>query len=220
MRLGVPLRWWCRLEVRGRDVLPPAGTGTLLVANHDSWLDPLALADTLMRAGRPLRFLAKGTLWRSAPIAWLLDALRQIPIRRGGGDSGALDAAVHALGDGEAVCIFPEGTLSRGRRLRARRGVARLAQAVPDGAVVLAAVRGGTDLIRFPRRPRVEVELFLPTGGPARPDEDPAALAARLLDEIRERVPPVPCGRRPRAPVGAGGPREAGSTRPVACRRR
>jgi 1-acyl-sn-glycerol-3-phosphate acyltransferase len=96
---------------------------------------------------------------------------------------------------GEAVCIFPEGRLSRGERLPARSGVGRLAEACPEARVVLAAVAGATDYVRFPRRPRVRVELFYP-GGAARPDEAPRDLAARLLRELRERVPPERAGRR------------------------
>jgi 1-acyl-sn-glycerol-3-phosphate acyltransferase len=193
--LGTPLRWWCRLEVRGLERLRAPG-GILLVANHDSWLDPLALGEICMRVRRPLRFLAKAGLWRNPLIARLLDGIRQIPIQRGAGDLAALEVATSALGDGETVCIFLEGTISRGERLRARRGVARLSEAAPEALVVLAAVEGGTDLLRFPRRPRVTVELFLPAGGQPRIGEDHQALADRLLDELRDRVPPVAAGRR------------------------
>ena len=126
----------------------------------------------------------------------MLDGTRQIPIDRGAGDVAALETAVAALREGEAVCIFPEGTISRGQYLRARRGVARLAEAAPDARIVLAAVSGGTDLVRFPRRPRVVVELFAPADGHRLPGEDHAAFAGRLLGEIRERVAPVAAGRR------------------------
>ena len=61
--------------------------------------------------------------------------------------------------------------------------------------VGLCAVRGTADYVRFPNRPRVTVELFAPLDGPPRPDEEPNALATRLLGEVRERVPPVPAGR-------------------------
>ncbi len=198
--IGVPLRRWCRLEVRGREVLPPPDTAVLVVANHDSMLDPLAIADTLMRAGRPLRFLAMDRLWRWSLVARVLDGVRQIPIRRGAGDTAALQAAVDALSNGEAICIFPEGGLSHGRRVRAHRGVARLIRASPHAQVILAAVTGGTDLARFPRRPRVRVELFRPTDATPESGENEAALAARLLEEIRERVPPVAAGRRRSGP--------------------
>ncbi len=196
--LGGPLKRWCRLEVRGLELLREPG-GVLLVSNHDSWLDPLALGESCMRVRRPLRFLAKASLWNTLPLRLLLDGIRQIPIQRGAGDLAALEVATSALSDGEAICIFIEGTLSRGRRMRARRGVGRLAEAAPDARIVLAAVHGGTALARFPERPRVLVEYFAAAGGPMRTGEDQAAFAARLLAEIRERVPPVAAGRRPRA---------------------
>jgi 1-acyl-sn-glycerol-3-phosphate acyltransferase len=181
------LRWWVRLEVRGLENLPVAGP-VLVVSNHDAWLDPLVILESMMWRSRQLRFLAKASLWNFGPFAWILDGAGQIPIRRGESDSAAIEAAVAALGSGEAIGIFPEGTLSRGEELRARRGVARLALACPEVPVVLVAVEGGTDLKRFPKRPRVKIEFFVPAGGQARPGEDPGDLAGRLLREIRERV--------------------------------
>jgi 1-acyl-sn-glycerol-3-phosphate acyltransferase len=182
------LRWWVRLEVRGLENLPAHGPA-LVVSNHDAWLDPLVIIEAMMWKQRQLRFLAKSTLWKSRILAWILDGAAQIPIRRGESDAAALEAAVDALGRGETVGIFPEGTLSRGEKLRARRGVSRLARACPGVPVVLVAVWGGTDLKRFPKRPKVGIEFFAPAEGQPRPDEDPAELAQRLLDEIREKVP-------------------------------
>jgi 1-acyl-sn-glycerol-3-phosphate acyltransferase len=182
------LRGWVRLEVRGLENLPASGP-ILVVSNHDAWLDPLVILESMMWRGRQLRFLAKASLWKFRPFAWILDGAGQIPIRRGESDAAAIESAVAALHGGEAIGIFPEGTLSRGEQLRARRGVARLALAVPEAPVVLVAVEGGTDLKRFPKRPRVKIEFFPPDGGQARPGEDPGELARRLLAEIRERVP-------------------------------
>ena len=182
------LRWWVRLEVRGLENLPLEGPA-LIVSNHDSWLDPLVMVEAMMWRERQLRFLAKSTLWESRILAWILDGAAQIPIRRGESDTAALEVAVEALGRGEMIGVFPEGTLSRGENLRARRGISRLARACPEVPVVLVAVEGGTDLKRFPKRPRVRIEFFTPAGGQSRPDEDAAELAQRLLDEIRARVP-------------------------------
>jgi 1-acyl-sn-glycerol-3-phosphate acyltransferase len=122
----------------------------------------------------------------------------QIPIERGAGDRGALAKAIEALRAGEAVCVFPEGKLSLGERLPARSGVGWLASSCPRAPVVLCAVEGTTDFVRFPRRPRVSLSFFEPAGGQPGADEDPKQLATRLLEEIRERVPPAPAGRRPR----------------------
>ena len=130
---------------------------------------------------------------------------RQIPVERGSGDRQPLVHAVEALKAGDAVCVFPEGKLSEGQRLRARSGVGFLARDCPEAPVLLAAVEGTTDLVRFPRRPRVRVTFFEPAGGQPRGDELPTALAARLLDEVRQRVPPVPAGRHPRPRLAEAG---------------
>jgi len=183
-----PLRWWARLRVKGLEYLPARGAA-LIISNHDSWLDPLAIIESMMWKERQLRFLAKHSLWKFKPLAWILDEADQIPIRRGEGDTAALDAAVEALGRGEMIGVFPEGTLSRGTNLRARRGVSRLALASPGVPIVLVAVTGSTEVKRFPRRPRVTVEFFEPSAGPLGPEEDPQDFSQRLLDEIREKAP-------------------------------
>jgi 1-acyl-sn-glycerol-3-phosphate acyltransferase len=193
---------WGRMEVEGADEVPRQGS-LLVVPNHDSQWDPPLVAAALRRR-RPLRFLARANLWKIAGVGPILSAMGQIPIERGRGDRGALDKAVEILRTGEAVCVFPEGKLSNGERLRARSGVGWLAQSCPNVRVVLCAVSGTTDLVRFPRRPRVRIVFFEPASGQPRPDEDPSELAARLLAELRERVPPTVAGRRPPALAEAG----------------
>ena len=185
-RLLLPLAWWGRLQLTGLEVLPERGP-VLVVPNHDSQMDPVVLGVALRRR-RPLRYLARANLWKVPGLGPVMRGLRQIPIERGARDAGAIGAAVAALEAGNAICIFPEGKLSLGERLRARSGVARLKEACPDAAIVLAAISGTTDYVRFPRRPRVRIDLFTPPTGAREPQE--------LLDAIRERVPPTRAGRR------------------------
>jgi 1-acyl-sn-glycerol-3-phosphate acyltransferase len=189
-----PAAWWGRLAASGLDSVPASGP-VLVVPNHDSQWDPVVVG-LVLRGRRPLRFLARANLWKVPGLGPVLYAAGQIPIERGSGDVAALREAVEALRDGAAVCVFPEGRLSNGKRLRARTGVARLATEVPEARLVLCAVTGATGYARFPRRPRVTVELFEPEGGQTAAGEDPQALATRLLDELRARVPPAPAGRR------------------------
>lgn len=195
-----PAAWWGRLQVEGLEHVP--GEGPLLVVpNHDSQWDPILIA-LAIKPRRRLRFLARASLWKIPGLGTLLYALGQIPIRRGAGDAAALGQAVDALRAGEAICVFPEGGLSWGERLRARSGVGRLAQWCPGVRVVLCTVEGTTEYTRFPRRPRVRVAFFHPAAGDPQPGEEAPVLSARLLDEIRDRVAPTPAGRRARV----GGP--------------
>jgi 1-acyl-sn-glycerol-3-phosphate acyltransferase len=179
----------------------------MVVPNHDSQWAPIVIALALRRR-RPLRFLTRANLFRIRGLGRVPRGAGQIPIERGAGDVGALRAAVAALREGSAVCVFPEGALSRGKALRARNGVGRLAEACPSVRVVLCTVSGATGYVRFPTRPRVELSLFAPTGGQPRPAEDPGELAARLLTEVRERVPPVAAGRRAQIRTTATAPGE------------
>ena len=189
-----PAAWWGRLRVEGLEHVPAEGP-LLVVPNHDSQWDPI-LVGLAIKPRRRLRFLARASLWRIPGLGPLLYGLGQIPIRRGAVDVGALEKAVEALANGEAICVFPEGGLSWGERLRARSGVGRLAEWCPGVQVVLCAVEGTTTYARFPRRPRVRLAFFRPAAGDPQPGEEAPVLSKRLLDEIRDRVAPMPAGRR------------------------
>jgi 1-acyl-sn-glycerol-3-phosphate acyltransferase len=111
---------------------PPAEGPLLLLPNHpNALLDPALVMAT---AGRPIRFLAKSTLFQT-PLRPILRAAGAIPVFRRqdqGVDTSrnaetfaAVDAALHA---GQAVCLFPEGiSHSTGRLEPLRTGAARMA---------------------------------------------------------------------------------------------
>ena len=192
-------KWWGRMQIEGLKTLPRSGP-VLIAGNHDSQMDPVAIG-VAARGHRQIRALAKSSLWQVKPLAPILNGMGQIPIERGAGDAGALDAAIRALRAGACIGVFPEGTRSLGRELRARSGIGRLAEAVPETAVVLAAVSGSTDYARFPKRPQVRVVFSRPAGGDYRVGEDHGEFAARLLGEIRAGVPVVTAGRRVAPPA-------------------
>jgi 1-acyl-sn-glycerol-3-phosphate acyltransferase len=188
------VRWWGRLEVSGLEHLPASGP-VLLAGNHDSYWDPVAVGIAAL-SRRQIRALAKSSMWKIRGLDRVLDGMGQIPIDRGAGDARALDRAIEELRGGACIGVFPEGTRSLGRELRARSGFGRLAAAVPEAAVVSCTVTGTTDITRFPRRPRIRVRFFTPAGGGLVNGEAPAALSARLLAEIRAEAPIVSAKRR------------------------
>jgi 1-acyl-sn-glycerol-3-phosphate acyltransferase len=186
--------WWGRLEVSGLEVLPADGP-LLLAGNHDSYWDPIAVG-LAARPVRQIHALAKASLWKVKPVGWVLNGMGQIPIDRGRGDAGAMDRAVEGLRRGICIGVFPEGTRSQGAQLRARGGIGRLAEAVPEAQVVCCSIAGTVDVPRFPHRPRVRVRFFRPEGGGLQPGEAHADFAARLVAQAREQAPPVAVGRR------------------------
>ena len=184
---------WSRLEVTGLEHIPASGP-TLILANHESYWDPVAIG-LAAKSRRQICALAKSSLWKNAVVGKILDGMGQIPIKRGTGDAGALDDAIAKLREGTCIGVFPEGTRSEGRKLRARSGAGFLAKAVPETTIVLARVRGTTDIVRFPKRPHVRVEFFPPAGGQLQEGESAARLMTRLMAEIRADVPPETPGR-------------------------
>jgi 1-acyl-sn-glycerol-3-phosphate acyltransferase len=193
MTVAAPvIRWWGRLEVEGLQHLPLHGA-TIVPANHDSAWDPFVIAFAARRQ-RQIQALAKASLWKNPLVRLVMEGMGQIPVRRGEADTDALDAAVQCLSAGGCLGIFPEGTRSQGRQLRARSGTGRLAHAVPEARIVCAAVSGTVDIARFPRRPRLKVTFFEPT--PSSPSESALELATRLTAELRA-VAPVAAARRP-----------------------
>lgn len=188
MALNRPVAIWGRLQVEGLETLPESGP-LLIVGNHDSHWDPVMVGVAAVKR-RQIRALAKAELWDVKGLGPILNGMGQVPIERGSGDTKALAHAIEVLRAGACIGVFPEGTRSRGKALRARSGVGRLALEVPKAHVSLVAIEGTSDLTGFPRRPRIKIAFFDPAGGQPRPDEDPGELSARLLAEIRAKVPP------------------------------
>ena len=188
MTVNKPVAWWGRMRVEGLEAVPEQGP-LLILGNHDSHWDPIMVGIAAFKR-RQIRALAKSELWDVRGLGPVLNGMGQIPIQRGKGDKDALAKAIEALRAGVCIGVFPEGTRSRGKVLRARSGVGRLALEVPEAHVTLVAIEGTSNLTGFPRRPHIRLRFFDPAGGQPRPDEEPAELSARLLAEIRELVPP------------------------------
>ena len=184
---------WGRLKVTGVECIPASGP-TLIVCNHDSTWDPIAIG-MAARPRRQIRALAKSSLWKNPLVGRVLDGMGQIPLQRGGGDSAALDTAITELRAGSCIGVFPEGTISRGKVLRARSGVGRMVEAIPETVVVCATVRGTVDIVRAPQRPRIHVDFYRPDPPTLGADESAADFVVRLMAEIRAKAPVVVPGR-------------------------
>ncbi|HEY9412189.1 MAG TPA: lysophospholipid acyltransferase family protein [Jiangellaceae bacterium] len=143
----------------GAERLPPVGTGVLVVANHISHVDPLTFAHFLWENGRAPRYLAKEGVFRIPVAGRIIKACGQIPVYRESRDAAlAFRDAVAAIGKGECVAIYPEGTITRDPDLwpmEGKTGAARIA--LDTGCDVIPIAQWGAHEILAPysKRPRL-----------------------------------------------------------------
>jgi 1-acyl-sn-glycerol-3-phosphate acyltransferase len=123
------LRFGLHWTIEGAHRIPTSGP-VVLASNHVSYVDPLTLAWVADSRGRHVRYLAKDELFEKPVLGSLLRAAHQIPVRRGRAEAAdALTAAVDALGRGECIGVFPEGTISQDLEpMAGKSGTARLAR--------------------------------------------------------------------------------------------
>ena len=110
-----------RVEVSGQEHVPAVGP-CILVANHESLLDPWILC---LATRRRVRFMAKAELWRYPGIRWAMEAYGTFPVERGSGDTGAMSRAGGLLAAGELLGMFrvgPQGRTATGSGTVGRPG--------------------------------------------------------------------------------------------------
>jgi 1-acyl-sn-glycerol-3-phosphate acyltransferase len=188
-----------RIEVEGREGVPPAGP-VLLVANHTNALvDPLVLVISLRRR---VTLTAKNVLARNPLLGLLMTGLgvvtfhRREDIGKGADRRQNLDSLRRlreVLQRGGAVCIFPEGISHSDLHMRPfRTGAARLAleyvrTAGNPGRLSIVPVG-----LLYTAKDRFRSAVWLRCGVPldvadwlaANPDAD----ALALTEEVRQRV--------------------------------
>lgn len=97
-----------KLDVEGMEHLPATGP-FLLVANHQSILDPILIQAI---CDRPIHTMAKSTQFASPLFAWLMPRLLSFPVRRFQTDPQAVRIVLRLLERGEPVGIYVEGERS------------------------------------------------------------------------------------------------------------
>lgn len=162
----------------------------LLIANHQSHLDPPSLSMCVTR--RQTHFLARAGLFSSRAFGWLIRSLNAVPIKEESGDLGAIRAILARLETGVPVLMFPEGSRSfDGAMQPFKRGVALLLRRARC-PVVPMAIEGAFDA--FPRQARVPSfwgkRVAVAVGHPIAADEllkdGPDAALDRLQREVDE----------------------------------
>lgn len=117
-----------RVRVTGHENVPKEG-GVLLLPNHVTWADSFFISAA---SPRPVRFIMDATFMRNKWVASFCRIFQTVPIDRSN-PREAIRITAEALKNGDVLCLFPEGQLTRtGTLCELQRGfelIARMAKA-------------------------------------------------------------------------------------------
>lgn len=115
-------RWVYRLRVRGEEHIPTDGPA-ILVCNHVSFVDAVLLG---VVSPRPMVFLMDHRIFRNPALGWFFRLCKAIPIAPAKEDpqayERAFDRARQVLDNGDLLCLFPEGGITRDGKLQPFKG--------------------------------------------------------------------------------------------------
>ena len=128
-----------RFKVRG-DINIPTEGAAILVSNHVSFIDPMLL---MAASPRPIRFIMDHEIFRTPLLGWFFRLAKAIPIAPQKVDAQTYEQAFtrarQVLDEGDLLCIFPEGAISRdGELAEFKGGVMRLLADRPVPVVPIA----------------------------------------------------------------------------------
>jgi long-chain acyl-CoA synthetase len=188
------MRWWFRLDAAGMAHLPPAGP-FILAPNHESALDPIAIAAVLTPARRRNTFWGgfTGIMFASPVMRLVSHAFRVLPVAPDERPITSLAYGAAALARGSMLVWFPEGQRNPGGEIGPfRPGVGSLARAQRAAVVPCLLRNTGAALPPgklWPRRRRLVLRMG-PVADPAMLEQEGSGAdpAARIADAVRKRV--------------------------------
>lgn len=193
--LWPPMMALTRRNWRGVEHLGQPGEGIVVAPNHISWIDPIVVSHIMNDNDRVPRFLAKDVLFEVPIAGRIVNGAGQIPVYRHTSNAAdAVRAAVDAVRSGEAVVVYPEGTLTRDPDLwpmTGKTGAARIA--LTSGRPVIPMAHWGVQRIMRPYRKELRLlppkTLHVAAGPPVRLDDLRGTdLTAEVLTEATSRI--------------------------------
>jgi len=189
-----------RFDISGVENIPRHGP-VILVGNHRSYFDAVAMANVVRKSGRSVRFLGKKEMFDVPVLGSFFSAAGGIRVDRGESGTESYDMAALALEGGEMVGLLPQGTIPRGEAffepvLKGKSGAARLA-AVSRAPVIPVGMWGTEkvwprsssmpNLLNLTNPPTVTIRVGEPVELKYR---SPVADTRRIMSAISELLPP------------------------------
>ncbi len=128
-----------RFKVRGDEHIPAQGAA-VLVCNHVSFVDAMLV---MAASPRPIRFIMDHRIFATPVLGTLFRLAKAIPVASQKDDPATYERAFaeakRVLDDGELLCIFPEGGITRDGQLQPfKAGVMKILESNPVPVVPLA----------------------------------------------------------------------------------
>lgn len=118
-----------KLEFKGLENVPRESGGRYIVAiNHTCAFDPVFVS--MPKQVPPLHFMAKAELFQNPVVGWVIKHLYGFPVKRGKGDTSAIEYGEKIIKEGHVMAICPEG-----KRIKDKNGVPQKAK---SGVAVIA----------------------------------------------------------------------------------
>lgn len=176
------------------DKIPEEGAA-VLVCNHVSYMDAIVI---MAYSPRPIRFVMDHNIFKIPFLSWVFRTAKAIPIAPAKENPWLMEKSfidvAQALHEGDLVCIFPEGKLTRDGEINEfKGGVMKIVERTPV-PVIPMALRGlwGSLLSRdkgnpfhrsFRRGPFSRLELVV--GEPQSPDQISPEALQQQVKELR-----------------------------------
>ncbi|XLZ70392.1 MFS transporter [Massilia sp. SR12] len=176
------------------DRIPEEG-GAVLVCNHVSYVDALVI---VAASPRPIRFVMDHRIFKTPFVGWIFRTAKAIPIAPAKEDPWLMEKAfvdiAQALHEGELVCIFPEGKLTRdGEMSEFKGGIKKIVERshVPVIPMALRGLwghllsRSEDNLLERAFRKGFRSQLSLAVGQPVAPADVSPELLHSQVAELR-----------------------------------
>lgn len=177
-----------RMLVEGFKNIPEKG-GVLLLGNHVSFVD---WAIIQMSCPRQVRFVMEKSYFNIWYLTWFFKIMGVVPIAKGQ-SKDSLSIIGNAINDGDVVCLFPEGKLSRhGQINEFKSGFHRAAQFVEagNGVIIPFYLRGlwGSSLskankgFKYLKKPSMKRDIVIAFGEAIDIHSSPDVVKRRVQD--------------------------------------
>ena len=186
------LNTFAEFHIEGVNNIPINGP-LIFVANHQAYVDPSLIS---VISPRKVNFVAKSEVFKFLPLALLLKSYGAHPIKRNRLDLNFFRWAIKILNNGEALCLFPEGTRSNGILKKGLPGIVHLA--VRSGVNIIPIGIEGTNKnqgisgVLFPRGKiivKVGKAFKFEKSNKSFPKDTTDAILFKIMNNIAELIP-------------------------------